>query len=174
MYRTLSKTLCRLVKSEQVKSTSFLPEGGVGEHPHNIIQGKKNINMATDYILQIQNDYYKRYERFRDEILKSQRMTFFNKAELLEKMDQDMQEKDCRVKRSRFYLLIYYVRGNPIQKSAKSTYAICCGFLSGKPCILLVRLRLRPFWLSECLPPETPDIGVSHLRKIDFNGGEKL
>lgn len=56
------------------------------------------MNMATEYILQIQKDYYKRYEKFRDEILKSQRMTFFNKAELLEKMDQDMQEKIAELK----------------------------------------------------------------------------
>ena len=70
----------------------------MGEHPQYITQGKKDMNMATDYILQIQNEYYKRYERFRDEILKSQRMTFFNKAELLEKMDQDMQEKIAELK----------------------------------------------------------------------------
>lgn len=70
----------------------------MGEHPPNRTQGKKDTNMATEYILQIQKDYYKRYERFRDEILKSQRMTFFNKAELLEKMDQDMQEKIAELK----------------------------------------------------------------------------
>ena len=58
--------------------------------------------MATEYILQIQKDYYKRYEKFRDEILKSQRMTFFNKAELLEKMDQDMQEKIVELKKVDF------------------------------------------------------------------------
>ena len=56
------------------------------------------MNRATDSILQIQNEQYKRYEKFRDEILKSQRMTFFNKAELLEKMDQDMQEKIAELK----------------------------------------------------------------------------
>ena len=56
------------------------------------------MNMATDSILQIQNEQYKIYEKFRDEILKSQRMTFFNKAELLEKMDQDMQEKIAELK----------------------------------------------------------------------------
>ena len=56
------------------------------------------MNMATDSILQIQNEQYKRYEKFRDEILKSQRMTFFNKAELLEKMDQDMQETIAELK----------------------------------------------------------------------------
>lgn len=71
---------------------------GSGGTPHNITQGKKDMNMATEYILQIQKDYYKRYEKFRDEILKSQRMTFFNKAELLEKMDQDMQEKIAELK----------------------------------------------------------------------------
>lgn len=96
IYRTLSKTLCRLVKSEQVKSTSFLPEGGVGEHPHNITQGKKDINMIYD-IDAIKEDYYKRYERFMTELLKSH-ITFMDKAELLEKMDQDMQEKIAELK----------------------------------------------------------------------------
>lgn len=73
---------------------------GSGETPHNITQGKKDMNMIYD-IDAIKEDYYKRYERFMTELLKSH-ITFMDKAELLEKMDQDMQEKIEELKKVDF------------------------------------------------------------------------
>ena len=54
------------------------------------------MNMTYD-IDAIKEDYCKRYERFMTELLKSH-ITFMDKAELLEKMDQDMQEKICQAR----------------------------------------------------------------------------
>lgn len=73
---------------------------GSGGTPHNITQGKKDMNMIYD-IDAIKEDYYKRYERFMAELLKSH-ITFMDKAELLEKMDQDMQEKIEELKKVDF------------------------------------------------------------------------
>ena len=58
------------------------------------------MNMIYD-IDAIKEDYYKRYERFMAELLKSH-ITFMDKAELLEKMDQDMQEKIEELKKVDF------------------------------------------------------------------------
>lgn len=69
---------------------------GSGGIPQYITQGKKDMNMIYD-IDAIKEDYYKRYERFMTELLKSH-ITFMDKAELLEKMDQDMQEKIAELK----------------------------------------------------------------------------
>lgn len=69
---------------------------GSGGTPQYITQGKKDMNMIYD-IDAIKEDYYKRYERFMTELLKSH-ITFMDKAELLEKMDQDMQEKIAELK----------------------------------------------------------------------------
>lgn len=42
--------------------------------------------------------YYKQYEQLINQIITSQHMTFFEKAGLLEEMDEDLQEKIAMVK----------------------------------------------------------------------------
>ena len=42
--------------------------------------------------------YYKQYEQLINQIITSQQMTFFDKADLLEKMDEDLQKKLVQVK----------------------------------------------------------------------------
>lgn len=42
--------------------------------------------------------YYKQYEQLINQIITSQHMTFFEKADLLEKMDEDIQKKIEQVK----------------------------------------------------------------------------
>ena len=42
--------------------------------------------------------YYKQYEQLINQIITSQHMTFFNKAALLEKVDEDIQEKIAKLK----------------------------------------------------------------------------
>ena len=42
--------------------------------------------------------YYKQYEQLINQIVRSQHMTFFDKADLLEKMDEDLQKKLAQVK----------------------------------------------------------------------------
>lgn len=42
--------------------------------------------------------YYKQYEQLINQIVASQHMTFFEKADLLEKIDEDLQEKIAMVK----------------------------------------------------------------------------
>ena len=41
---------------------------------------------------------YKQYEQLMNQILTSKHMTFFTKADLLEKMDEDLQQKMEQVK----------------------------------------------------------------------------
>lgn len=47
---------------------------------------------------QISEKYYKQYEQLINQIITSQHMTFFDKADLLEQMDEDLQEKLAQVK----------------------------------------------------------------------------
>lgn len=47
---------------------------------------------------QISEKYYKQYEQLINQIITSQHMTFFDKADLLEKMDEDLQKKLAQVK----------------------------------------------------------------------------
>lgn len=42
--------------------------------------------------------YYKQYEQLINQIVASQHMTFFDKADLIEKMDEDLQKKLAQVK----------------------------------------------------------------------------
>lgn len=42
--------------------------------------------------------YYKQYEQLINQIVRSQQMTFFDKADFLEKMDEDLQKKIEQVK----------------------------------------------------------------------------
>ena len=42
--------------------------------------------------------YYKQYEQLINQIVTAQHMTFFDKADLLEKMDEDLQKKLAQVK----------------------------------------------------------------------------
>lgn len=46
----------------------------------------------------LQLRYYREYEKLIKQIVQSGKMTFFNKADLLEKMDEDLQEKIKNVK----------------------------------------------------------------------------
>ena len=46
----------------------------------------------------ITDKYYEQYEKLITQILLSERMTFFTKADLLEKMDEDLCEKIEQVK----------------------------------------------------------------------------
>ena len=46
----------------------------------------------------IPDKYYKQYEQLMNQILTSKHMTFFTKADLLEKMDEDLQQKMEQVK----------------------------------------------------------------------------
>lgn len=41
----------------------------------------------------LSDKYYKQYEQLINQIITSQHMTFFDKADLLEQMDEDLQEK---------------------------------------------------------------------------------
>ena len=47
---------------------------------------------------QISEKYYKQYEQLINQIITSQHMTFFDKADLIEKMDEDLQKKLAQVK----------------------------------------------------------------------------
>lgn len=51
---------------------------------------------------QISEKYYKQYEQLINQIITSQHMTFFDKADLLEKMDEDLQKKLAQVKATDF------------------------------------------------------------------------
>lgn len=51
---------------------------------------------------QISEKYYKQYEQLINQIITSQHMTFFDKADLLEKMDEDLQKKLTQVKSTDF------------------------------------------------------------------------
>lgn len=46
----------------------------------------------------LSDKYYKQYEQLINQIVKSQHMTFFDKADLIEKMDEDLKEKLAQVK----------------------------------------------------------------------------
>lgn len=46
----------------------------------------------------IPDKFYKQYEQLINQIITSQQMTFFDKAELLEQMDEDLQKKLAQVK----------------------------------------------------------------------------
>lgn len=46
----------------------------------------------------LSDKYYKQYEQLINQIIASQQMTFFDKADLLEKMDEDLQKKLAQVK----------------------------------------------------------------------------
>lgn len=46
----------------------------------------------------LSDKYYKQYEQLINPIITSQHMTFFDKADLLEQMDEDLQEKLAQVK----------------------------------------------------------------------------
>lgn len=50
----------------------------------------------------LSDKYYKQYEQLINQIITSQHMTFFDKADLLEKMDEDLQEKMSQVKATDF------------------------------------------------------------------------
>lgn len=50
------------------------------------------------YRVDLKNKYYKQYEQLINQIVTSQHMTFFDKADLLEKMDEDLQKKLAMVK----------------------------------------------------------------------------
>lgn len=47
---------------------------------------------------QISEKYYKQYEQLINQIITSQHMTLFQKTDLLEQMDEDLQEKLAQVK----------------------------------------------------------------------------
>ena len=51
---------------------------------------------------QISEKYYKQYEQLINQIITSQHMTFFDKADLLEKMDEDLHKKLAQVKATDF------------------------------------------------------------------------
>lgn len=51
---------------------------------------------------QISEKYYKQYEQLINQIITSQHMTFFDKADLLEQMDEDLQEKMSQIKATDF------------------------------------------------------------------------
>lgn len=46
----------------------------------------------------LSDKYYKQYEQLINQIVKSQHMTFFDKADLIEKIDEDLQKKFAQVK----------------------------------------------------------------------------
>lgn len=46
----------------------------------------------------LSDKYYKQYEQLINQIIASQQMTFFDKADLLEKMDEDLQKKLAQMK----------------------------------------------------------------------------
>lgn len=50
----------------------------------------------------LSDKYYKQYEQLINQIITSQHMTFFDKADLLEQMDEDLQEKMSQVKSTDF------------------------------------------------------------------------
>lgn len=50
----------------------------------------------------LSDKYYKQYEQLINQIVASQHMTFFDKADLLEQMDEDLQEKMSQVKATDF------------------------------------------------------------------------
>ena len=58
--------------------------------PH-IIERKNQMN-------KLQQEYYKKYEALINQIVLSGKMTFFNKADLLELMEQDLHEKIKQLK----------------------------------------------------------------------------
>ena len=62
---------------------------GVGESHH--IKESMIMN-------QISEKYYKQYEQLINQIITSQQITFFDKADLLEQIDEDLQEKLAQVK----------------------------------------------------------------------------
>ena len=62
---------------------------GVGESHH--IKESMIMN-------QISEKYYKQYEQLINQIITSQQMTLFQKTDLLEQMDEDLQEKLAQVK----------------------------------------------------------------------------
>lgn len=51
---------------------------------------------------QISEKYYKQYEQLINQIITSQQITFFDKADLLEQIDEDLQEKMSQVKATDF------------------------------------------------------------------------
>lgn len=46
----------------------------------------------------LSDKYYKQYEQLINQIVTSKHMTFFDKADLIEKMDEDIQKKLAQVK----------------------------------------------------------------------------
>ena len=46
----------------------------------------------------LSDKYYKQYEQLINQIITSHHMTFFDKADLLEKMDEDLQKKLAQMK----------------------------------------------------------------------------
>lgn len=46
----------------------------------------------------LSDKYYKQYEQLINQIITSQQITLFDKADLLEQMDEDLQEKMSQVK----------------------------------------------------------------------------
>lgn len=46
----------------------------------------------------LSDKYYKQYEQLINQIITSQQMTLFDKADLIEKMDEDLQKKLVMVK----------------------------------------------------------------------------
>ncbi len=66
---------------------------GVGESHH--IKESMIMN-------QISEKYYKQYEQLINQIITSQQMTLFQKTDLLEQMDEDLQEKMSQVKATDF------------------------------------------------------------------------
>lgn len=46
----------------------------------------------------LSDKYYKQYEQLINQIVTAQHMTFFDKADLLEKMDKDLQKQIAMVK----------------------------------------------------------------------------
>ena len=66
---------------------------GVGESHH--IKESMIMN-------QISEKYYKQYEQLINQIITSQQITFFDKVDLLEQIDEDLQEKMSQVKATDF------------------------------------------------------------------------
>lgn len=46
----------------------------------------------------LSDKYYKQYEQLINQIITAQHMTFFDKADLIEKIDEDLQKKLAQVK----------------------------------------------------------------------------
>ena len=55
-------------------------------------------NMEKNQMNKLQQEYYKKYEALINQIVQSGQMTFFNKSDLLEEIEKDLQEKIEQIK----------------------------------------------------------------------------